>query len=254
MSKYIALLVLVFTIQSVKANANTNELALCDSAKKAYEREDFKSAIVHYESVLSMGFTSALVHFNLGNAYYKNEQIGRAILHYEISRKLDPSNKDNSTNLGIASNKTIDKINVKENFFATTVKTGVFSLLSTDGWAFLSIGIFIFSILVFAIFFLVTSLSMKLFTFWTGVLSTIAFIISMAIGYSALHNLQQKNRAVVIVSQVNVYSTPSDKSKSQFNLHEGTRAIILESESEWTSIILDKGNEGWVKTSEIGAF
>ncbi len=254
LTKNIILLVLVFSFQSISSFSITDEKVLCDSAKIAYKKEDFKKAIVHYESILSLGFNSAELHFNLGNAYYKNEQIGRAILHYEISRKLNPANQDNNTNLGIASSKAIDKINVKENFFATTVKTGLFSLLSTDGWAYLSIGIFSLAISIFIIFFLAHSTSLKLFTFWLGVICIIAFVLSMGIGYSALHNLEQKDRAVVVATQVEVMGTPNETGKAKFNLHEGTRAIILETDGEWTSIILENGNEGWVKSNDIGAF
>ena len=40
----------------------------------------------------------------------------------------------------------------------------------------------------------------------------------------------------------------------KFNLHEGTKTSILETNENWTNIKLENGNEGWIKTTEIGLF
>lgn len=62
------------------------------------------------------GLVSYKLFYNLGNAYYKNNQIGKAIYNYELAHKLMPNNEDIKTNLQIANEKTIDKIESKRKF------------------------------------------------------------------------------------------------------------------------------------------
>ncbi len=112
---------------------------LADSAQKAYEKQQYKTAIVHYERILASGQSSANLYFNIGNAYYKDNQLGKAIYYYELARKLSPGDEDIKTNLKIANSKTIDKIDAKENFLAGAIKSGIYSMFSTSGWAWLSI-------------------------------------------------------------------------------------------------------------------
>jgi len=112
---------------------------LQSKAEKAYNNKNYKEAIDCYESFIKEGLSSYKLHYNLGNAYYKNNEIGKAIYNYELANKLQPNNRDIKTNLKIANEKTIDKIESKENFFIIALKSGIVNSLSTNGWAWFSI-------------------------------------------------------------------------------------------------------------------
>jgi hypothetical protein len=71
-------------------------------AEKAYEVKNYKEAILAYETILKEGLTSYKLYYNLGNAYFKNNELGKAIYNYELANKLQPNNKDVKTNLKIA--------------------------------------------------------------------------------------------------------------------------------------------------------
>ncbi len=58
-----------------------------DSANASYARGNFEKAIEQYESLIKSNSVSAEVYFNLGNAYYKTNNIGFAILNYERAKK-----------------------------------------------------------------------------------------------------------------------------------------------------------------------
>ena len=75
----------------------------------AYMRNDYASAIQIYESLLKKG-EAAEVYYNLGNSYYKADDIAKAILNYERALLLQPGNADIRANLEIARSKTIDKV------------------------------------------------------------------------------------------------------------------------------------------------
>lgn len=223
-------------------------------AEKAYSNKDYKQAISCYESILKEGLSSYKLYYNLGNAYYKNNELGKAIYNYELANKLQPNNKDVKTNLKIANEKTIDKIESKENFFIVAIKSGLVNSLSTSGWAWFSIFSLI-GCLVFAFMFFISSqISLKRIGFFLSAISFIVFIASMVLGFTALEDKQEVNFAIVTNRESRIHEEPTATSKTKFSLHEGTKVSVLETNPEWTNIKLENGNEGWVKTTEVGLF
>lgn len=242
-------LLLILISTSVIAN---NDLQI--KAEKAYSNKDYKQAIALYESILKEGSTSYKLHYNLGNAYYKNNELGKAIYNYELANKLQPNNKDVKTNLKIANEKTIDKIESKENFFIIAIKSGLVNALSTTGWAWFSIFSLI-GCLVFAfVFFISNQLLFKRLGFFLSGISLVVFIASMVLGFSALEDKKEVNFAIVTNRESKIHEEPNVTSKTKFSLHEGTKVSVLETNPEWTNIKLENGNEGWVKTTEVGLF
>lgn len=240
---------LLFSFASLNASN-----VLEQKAEKAYADKNYKEAISLYESIAKGGFTSYKLYYNLGNAYYKNNELGKAIYHYEMANKLQPNHKDIKTNLRIANEKTIDKIESKENFFIGALKTGLVNSLSTTGWAWTSIlsltGAFAFAFL----FFVVKSIFFKRIGFFLGFISFIACIFSMVFGFMALNSKQELNYAVVLNRESKIHEEPNITSKTKFSLHEGAKVNVLEANPEWTNIKLENGNEGWVKSNEVGLF
>ncbi len=247
----ITFLFLLFSgLLPLKANIR----ALTDSAANAFQQQQYATAIRYYEQILASGQSSSGLHYNLGNAYYRDNKLGKAIYHYELAKKLDPADEDISNNLRIVSSKTIDKIDVKENYFVSAVKSNLYTLLSTDGWAWLSIACIILAALFFVLYIQSASPVFKRTGFWAGSFFFISTAIVFCIGYAALQNKHRQTRAIITSAIVQVVSAPDAAGKTKFTLHEGTRVKVLESNSEWTGIQLDNGNEGWVKTTELGLF
>lgn len=126
----------------------------------AYMRNDYASAIQIYESLLKKG-EAAEVYYNLGNSYYKADDIAKAILNYERALLLQPGNADIRANLEIARSKTIDKVvSVPDIFFVAWVKS-LTNCLSVDAWAKLGIVFFILLLISFSLFFFPNRLSGK---------------------------------------------------------------------------------------------
>lgn len=248
--KYLLLLnVMLFT--SIFSLANKD---LQIKAEKAYGEKKYKDAIIDYETLLKEELISYKLYYNLGNAYYKNNELGKAIYNYELANKLQPNNKDIQVNLRIANEKTIDKIESRENFFIVAIKSGLVNSFSTTGWAWFSIFSF-FGVLLFAfIFFTANHLLLKRLGFFSSVISFIVFAFSMTFGYTALNDKNVTNFAIILKHESKIHEEPIFSSKIKFNLHEGTKVSVLETNTTWTNIKLENGNEGWLKTSDVGLF
>ena len=60
---------------------------------------------------------SAALYYNLGNAYYRKNDITQAIIAYERALKLSPSDEDTRYNLQLAQAKTIDRLSSESDVF-----------------------------------------------------------------------------------------------------------------------------------------
>lgn len=247
-NKYI-LILLVFLL-SISIKGYSNELL--QKAEKAYDTKNYKEAITNYEKLVSDGYKSYQLFFNLGNAYYRNNELGKAIYYYELARKVNPNDEDVRINLGIASAKTIDKIDSKENFFISAVKTNLLSSFTTNTWAWFTIIALVVACVLFFIFINSTTLVIKRFSFLFACLLVITFFVTYFLGFSALKSKVENKFAIITVKEVKIMNEPTLTANSKFSLHEGTKIRVVENNGSWLLIKLDNGNEGWLKVSEVG--
>jgi tetratricopeptide (TPR) repeat protein len=246
--KYILVVVLMLVVYSLRSNE------LLQKAEKAYDGKEYKKAIEYYEELIKQGYTSDKLFYNLGNAYYRSNQLGKAIYNYELAKKINPKDNDINNNLSIAYSKTVDKIETKENFFVSAVKSNVLSSFSTTSWASLSILGTVLTLLFIYLFIAGASVFFKRFSFFSALVLLIGSMIIYFIGYSAMQSKQQHNFAIVTVQQTKVFVEPTSTAVSKFGLHEGTRVRIIELNADWVLIKLENGNEGWLRTADVGVF
>ncbi|MCW3077651.1 MAG: hypothetical protein JWO32_2260 [Bacteroidetes bacterium] len=221
-------------------------------AEKAYDLKKYKEAIDDYEKLVKDGFKSYQLYFNLGNAYYRDNQLGKAIYNYELARKLNPNDEDVRINLGIASAKTIDKIDSKENFFISAVKSNLLSFFDTNGWAWVNIvSVIILCVFIF-LFVSAKNILLKRVAFVLVFLFLIASISTYVLGYSALKSKNDNKFAIITAKETKIMNEPTASATSKFVLHEGTKIRIVENNGDWVLIKLDNGNEGWLKLPDVG--
>lgn len=71
-------------------------------ANQDFAQGRFKEAIEGYTTIVRAGEWSAAVFYNLGNAYFRSGDFGRAILSYERALALDRQHPESAANLKIA--------------------------------------------------------------------------------------------------------------------------------------------------------
>lgn len=248
--KYIILFI-AFQLSSIVSFAN-KDLQL--KAEKLYADKKYQETITIYDSLIKSGYHSFKLYYNLGNAYYKHNELGKAIYHYELARKLEPQNKDVKTNLIIANKKTIDQIETKEHFFIEAIKSGIVNSISTTYWAWISIISLVILLASVYLFLIKDGIIFKRITFFISLATLFTFISSLTIGYIALNDKQALNYGIILCRESKIYEEPINGANTKFNLHEGTKFNIIESTENFTNIKLENGNEGWIKNSDAGFF
>ena len=217
----------------------------------AYINNDFASAIQIYEALLQQG-EAPEIYYNLGNSYYKTDDIARAILNYERALLLSPGNADIRANLEIARSKAIDKVTpIPEIFFVSWIKSLVNSQ-SSDAWAKTGIVSFLLLLISLAVFFLTRHIKWKKVGFGAAILLLVVTVLANVFASQQKSYLTERNDAIILSPSVTVRSTPSESGTSLFILHEGRKVEIKDnSMREWKEIRLEDGKVGWVPASSI---
>lgn len=226
--------------------------AILQQAERAYDSKKYTEAIKRYEDLIADGYNSYQLYFNLGNAYYRDNQLGKAIYNYERARKLVQTDEDVNINLGIASSKTIDKIDSRENFFISAVKSSLLTSLSTTAWAWLSVISLGIACIAFYFFKAAQSPVFRRFSFIVSAFFAISFLLAYFFGNSALQARYNNKFAIITAKEAPALNEPIERAKIKFTLHEGTKIRVIEANSNWVLIKLDNGNEGWLQLSEVG--
>ncbi len=225
--------------------------ALYNEANELYKKAEYQSAIEKYELVLKSNFVSGELYYNLGNAYFKTNQIPMAILCYERAQKLMPGDEDVEFNLSIANLKIVDKIEVVPKLFFYRWFDSVVNIFSCDGWAVSGI-LSLFSAILLFVFFRISEkeLMRKLF-FYLGLLLLVFAAKSFWFANIQYKASSGEKTAIIFTPTVNVKSSPVANGTNLFVIHEGTKIQLLDKVGEWSKIKLSDGNQGWVESTSF---
>lgn len=247
---FFCFIAIVCQVRAIDPKTQMNE------AKEFYSKGDYQKAIETYQSVLSAGYASVGLYYNLGNSYFKVHNIKSAILYYEKAKLLDPSDDDIEYNLELARSFTVDKIeNMNELFFITWIK-GLRNLLSANSWALLSIITFVITLASFLLYLLSGRLVVRKTGFTIGVIVFFITLISFSMGYQLRNAQTSKNTAIIFTPTVTIKSTPAESGNNLFVLHEGAKVEILNelrdlTKTDWCEIRISDGNRGWVRKQDL---
>ena len=136
MNKIYITLLLLFFASTISANSLTHQ------ADSAYTEDNFVEAISLYNKIIQEEGTSSLLYYNLGNSYFRSGKLGKAIVCYERSVILDPSNEDAITNLNFVRSQITDKPGDNGTWISNTINELITST-HANTWAVLALVSFI---------------------------------------------------------------------------------------------------------------
>ena len=241
---WLLLAIICFGGTSAKAVTKNN-------ADTEYQKGNYQQAIRDYEEILKNG-ESAEIYFNLGNAYYRTDNITKAVLNYERARLLSPGDDDINFNLQFARSKTIDKITPQSEMFFVTWYKSLVNFTSVDNWAKTGILCIVMALLLVLLYLFGPQLMLRKIGFFGGLAFFVIFLLSNLFAFQQKQALDNRTGAIIISPSVNIKKTPAKNSADQFVLHEGTRVDIIDKGmTDWRCIRVGDGREGWIETKAI---
>ena len=249
MKRAIGLILLLFLpLLPVNANLSAEGDSLEDlffKANQSYKESRFRDAIDGYLRLLERGQKNGHVYYNLGNAYLRLNDLGRAILFYERARLLIPRDADLKFNLRYAHDQTRDAIPISQ----SVINQSFFWLndltFSEVFWSFAVLNLAFFLILFTRLFYRAE---------WTYYVFLILLIFT-AVEASSLgikwYQLNTDDRAVILDEEVNVLSGPDSQDTVLFKIHKGTIVHNERSEDGWVLVHLSEEKRGWVQSKDL---
>lgn len=237
---------MILMLMPLSANAITKQ-----NADDEYAKGNYQQAIKDYQEILKTGVSSE-IYYNLGNAYYRTDNITQALLAYERALQLSPGDNDIRFNLQYARSKTIDKITPETEMFFVTWYHSLVNFTSVDRWANTAIVSIVMALLLILVFLFAPQMWARKSGFYGSAAFLLLFAFANLFAFQQKHELETKQGAIVIAPTVNVKKTPAVSGSDVFVIHEGTRVDITDrSMKQWRGIKLADGREGWLKTSQI---
>jgi tetratricopeptide (TPR) repeat protein len=255
--------------QAPGPQSNAHELFA--RGNQLYEAGEFEEAVDLYEEAVSRGAVSPELRYNLGNAYYKSGNLGRAVLNYERSLRLAPRDEDARANLELVQSMLRDRQFVEEPGVAARTVIWLHRRLNTRESILLASLLYLVLIVVAILFVfrdtrfvsrIYSKISLASPGRFLGLDKSQDFVLAMAIlalllaaaGSSAYYKYREistRRAAVVVQEDVPVYSGPNLDSTLQFRIHEGTSLTTGETRPGWVQIRLPGDLSGWIVDGSI---
>lgn len=234
-------------VQFVQAESFTKA-----DADKAYQENKYAEAIKMYENILATQGESAVVYYNLGNSYFKEKNMAKAVLNYERALLLNPGDADIRFNLDMARSKTVDQITPATEVFIVTWINSLTNMQSERGWAKIGIVSFICLLVGLALYIFSKRLFVRKIGFIGAVVLLVVTVCANLFARQKKNELMDRTGAIVMSPTVTVKSTPDESGTELFVLHEGTKVFVEDNSMKgWKEIRLEDGNKGWIPTGAI---
>ncbi len=235
-------LLLVFSVPVLAVNPDS----LMVRANRAYDHQQYDSAVNLYQQVLKMGLVSPKLYFNLGDAYFRLKDMPSAILYFEKAKKLDPNNEDIRYNLNLANSMIPDKIEKVPEMFLKRWWNYFYEMFDANTWAVLSLVSFAVFVLLAGIFILSHGRSTRKLSFFAGLLMFLVSLAAFGLASQKAYYLKHHSEAIIFTPTITAKSSPTPNSVDLFVIHQGTKVRLLDEVDGWEKIRLQNGSIGWL--------
>ena len=216
---------------------------------RLFDQERYEEAVQVYETLLRE-VEHPYLYYNLGNAYFRVGEIGKAVWAYEKGLQFKPRDKDLRFNLDIVKARVVDRITLPEGFFLVDIyralkkQVTLYDLLLLGG-VFLAVCTLLYFLSAFRF------LPVKIGRRMMGLFLVFA-VLSHGMALDKYWEITDRQEGVVVTPLVNVRSAPVEREEMViFQVHEGLKVEITNQQPDWVEIILLDGKKGWVPVSAV---
>jgi tetratricopeptide (TPR) repeat protein len=214
-------------------------------ANQAYKEGRFQDAVNGYVQLAGDGHASGHLYYNLGNAYFRLNELGRAILFYERARLFIPRDADLKFNLHLARNQTRDALPTTKSFIGATFfwldGLNLYELF----WGLAVLNVLFFCVLIMRLFY------RPEWSYYILVLLLIFGIVGATSFGVKWYQIITDDRAVVLAKELDVLAGPDPQDTLLFKLHAGSIVTYERAEDRWSLIRLSEEKRGWVGSQDI---
>ena len=220
--------------------------AAFDAANRLYDQGKYTESASAFEQLLQSKVSAPSIYFNLGNAFFKSGQIGRAITAYRAAETMTPRDPDIHANLRFARNQ------VQGPTLASTPWQNWLHKLTLNEWI-LSLTV-AFWLLLLLLAFVQWRPNLRR-SFRTVLIALAAACVFLGICVAVLFGESSDSSAIVITRDTVVHASPFEGSPNAFTLNDGAEVRILDERKDqnqqWLKVTTDPRRVGWLKREQV---
>lgn len=217
-----------------------------------YAQGNFQAASSQYQKIVQAGAANEWVYYNLGNACFKQNQVGLAILYYEKAWRLAPQEREIGENLELARHRLVDKVEAPAENAGWRLLRRVFTFLSINRETLLAAAAFVFANVFLAFLLLRKWQRFRLAWFSAALVGAGLFLIFTSSNAIRIYQTLHQREAIVLVEKVDVLSGPGRDNSTLFSIHEGLKVQVRNQLGDWVQISLENGWNGWMRMEDVG--
>ncbi len=251
----LAVVLIVFAASTPRlVRAQTpDDAAIFAAANQLYEDAEYSRAASSYERLAALGYDDSDLYYNLGNSYYKQGEFGRAVLSYLRAKRLAPNDPDLEANLGLARKHVKDLIERPAASGPLVALADTLSLLSRGDLAAAALALWAAASISAIWAFMSRGRRGRRIALRTLLAAAALLMVSvLAVAGRIQQYASLDDAAVVVAESVEVLSGPGDQYVSQFTLHGGAEADLVEAIGQWSRVSIPSTDlQGWVPSAAV---
>jgi hypothetical protein len=216
-------------------------------ANDSYQKERYDAAIQDYEQLVNAGLRSTNIYYNLGNAYIRTGNKGRAVLYYERAFRMRPRDADVRANLGFVRKLVEGSARQNSGRWYMSVLLFLRGFLSVNEMAFLAFILYLASMSLVSLGILFRA-QRRLLYYSAAVCGCVLLLVLPSL-IGGVHESEFQERAVIMAEEVAVRFNPDDGGTVHFSLYEGAVIQITRSQGEWSQVRRGDGKTGWLRSA-----
>jgi tetratricopeptide (TPR) repeat protein len=220
------------------SNSFAQSSAQFAKANQEFANGDFAAAVNDYEEIVRSGQDTPNLFYNLGNAYFRKKDFGRAILNYERTLTLDPRHPEAQANLRIARDeaRALELIPTKMERLLAVATPNQYAVAAA-----VALWIFAFSVVVL-IFSFRRSRSLIALT----IVSLFIFAATTVAVWQSERGMNGRGWAIVITDNADARLATADTANRVLALPAGSEIRILSERGDWIYAALPNNLRGWM--------
>jgi tetratricopeptide (TPR) repeat protein len=218
-------------------------------ANRLYEAGQFVEAVAAYQALVDAGVEDGTLYYNLGNAYFKAGDLGRAILNYRRAQRLLPRDPDVAANLELARAQTVDRLESDGGTLVDFVHRVLVEWTTLDEAAAITLGLWMVlcALIVTAILW---PRGRQGLLYGIAVMAVLLAVGMLSVGVR-VSEARSKAPSIVVAPSVEVRSGPGEDYLTEFSLHAGAEIRVLEQRNGWVRIALSGDLQGWMPSEAV---
>jgi tetratricopeptide (TPR) repeat protein len=221
-----------------------------ESGNALYQEGDYNGAIDQYRRILEDSLASAALYYNLGNAYFKVDDLPRAILFLERAHKMAPFDREIRHNLDLANARIDSDFGMVRDFFLIRFWRNTRKLMRPTGWILSTSLSLCLTFALFSVWLLGRERSYKKAGFLAGCVLAVISGFLLVMSSSSYRYWETGNEAIVMTNEELKFA-PDEISEEIIRIPEGLKVRIVDQLGDWCKVELSDKNSGWVPSQSL---